>query len=896
MVLLKAAPRRAAGYALLEIGAASLRVSLPDELPELEQDQDPLNERPTKKQKIGTAGDIGAGNASTADAVSPAAAPGATAVPLQDPKTSTVAVDDELPSVHSTSRTGARVTSSTAATAPADPNEPLHCMPNLIARARAPSSTSSASSASRRIYVGDQLLNECSDYSSLHLRSPIDRGIVTDWAAQKVLVDRAISVALANRSLVPRQPLPYTAAVAAKAARNSGLPATHVSFFEIGTDLESRLLEERTVIVTEAYFNFPDAAAMTDTMLFEQYGAAAIWRTTPAQLVPFAPIFGQSSAKTKSKQSAASLHPHNTTKLSVPDCLLVVDLGHSSTHVVPLICAQAQWYAARRLDVGGKLLTNLLKETLSFRQWDVMNEAWLIQAVKEKCCFLAPTRTMLSSESDAEAQSILPSNLTIVSATSDASVARRRRTEVLRLLRSVPPRHWGYSLLLEICKLFPASNPIVQDYALPDYSEPSSNNRKKKNGASSAPNLHLLGFIRRGPNADAFETPKATLPARGRNARSFTSAPPPQAEDNLVADRTLPCERKALRQRKSGKSSHLSFFLNAVTESDDSDDAPDSDDDEDFDPSKARKHSRKGRDAGEDDIYDIDDDESASSAEDEDDHESTEDDKDPESEAQFLKMGNERFCIPEILFAPGQVGLAQAPLHETITDAIRACPEDIQGMMWSNIVLVGGGAKLPGLRKRLENELRPLAPDNVNLHFWECEEPETVAARGALSLLSSRTSSAESRFLRAHLVNRTEWLSAGAAVCRARFGGWMAMHDASAHVRKSGDSDEEDDFDEGDDEPADGPTRPKGGQPHVLLPSALSTLIAQAPPKADSTNRKGKAREKRTSDKSEQPRTKRIGRPPGSGKRQRQQQQQQQQIQVREPEQSPTVAPPPAAS
>lgn len=44
---------------------------------------------------------------------------------------------------------------------------------------------------------------------------------------------------------------------------------------------------------------------------------------------------------------------------------------------------------ARRLDIGGKLLTNLLKETLSFRQWDMMDETWLTNALKEACCFVA---------------------------------------------------------------------------------------------------------------------------------------------------------------------------------------------------------------------------------------------------------------------------------------------------------------------------------------------------------------------------------------------------------------------------------------------------------------------------------------------------------------------------
>jgi actin-related protein len=41
------------------------------------------------------------------------------------------------------------------------------------------------------------------------------------------------------------------------------------------------------------------------------------------------------------------------------------------------------------LDIGGKLLTNLLKETLSFRQWDMMDETCLVSAIKERCCFIA---------------------------------------------------------------------------------------------------------------------------------------------------------------------------------------------------------------------------------------------------------------------------------------------------------------------------------------------------------------------------------------------------------------------------------------------------------------------------------------------------------------------------
>ena len=48
-------------------------------------------------------------------------------------------------------------------------------------------------------------------------------------------------------------------------------------------------------------------------------------------------------------------------------CALVVDSGFSFTHAVPLFHGKPLSYAIRRVNVGGKLLTNLLKETVSYR-------------------------------------------------------------------------------------------------------------------------------------------------------------------------------------------------------------------------------------------------------------------------------------------------------------------------------------------------------------------------------------------------------------------------------------------------------------------------------------------------------------------------------------------------
>ena len=42
-----------------------------------------------------------------------------------------------------------------------------------------------------------------------------------------------------------------------------------------------------------------------------------------------------------------------------------------------------------RLDVGGKLLTNQMKELVSFRQWNMMDETYIMNEVKEACCYVS---------------------------------------------------------------------------------------------------------------------------------------------------------------------------------------------------------------------------------------------------------------------------------------------------------------------------------------------------------------------------------------------------------------------------------------------------------------------------------------------------------------------------
>uniref|UniRef100_A0A1I8AQ45 Actin-related protein 6 n=1 Tax=Steinernema glaseri TaxID=37863 RepID=A0A1I8AQ45_9BILA len=70
-------------------------------------------------------------------------------------------------------------------------------------------------------------------------------------------------------------------------------------------------------------------------------------------------------------------------------CSLVVDSGYSFTHVVPVLNGSILQSGVKRINVGGKQLTNQLKEWISYRQMNMLEETYLINECKEKCCFVA---------------------------------------------------------------------------------------------------------------------------------------------------------------------------------------------------------------------------------------------------------------------------------------------------------------------------------------------------------------------------------------------------------------------------------------------------------------------------------------------------------------------------
>uniref|UniRef100_A0A093VCV4 Actin-like protein ARP6 n=1 Tax=Talaromyces marneffei PM1 TaxID=1077442 RepID=A0A093VCV4_TALMA len=69
--------------------------------------------------------------------------------------------------------------------------------------------------------------------------------------------------------------------------------------------------------------------------------------------------------------------------------VVVIDSGYSHTIVTPVYKGQPLQRAIRRLDLGGKHLTNYIKEMVSMRQYNMVDETHIMNDVKEAVCYVS---------------------------------------------------------------------------------------------------------------------------------------------------------------------------------------------------------------------------------------------------------------------------------------------------------------------------------------------------------------------------------------------------------------------------------------------------------------------------------------------------------------------------
>jgi len=136
--------------------------------------------------------------------------------------------------------------------------------------------------------------------------------------------------------------------------------------------------------------------------------------------------------------------------------------------------------------------------------------------------------------------------------------------------------------------------------------------------------------------------------------------------------------------------------------------------------------------------------------------------KDIKVDEQILLMNNERITVPELLFNPSDIGIMQAGVVEAIVQAVNCCHVDMHGLLYSNILLMGGNTLFSGFKTRLETELRTLVPQDFDVNIYETDDPIRCAWRGGskFSLLPNYNK---------FVVTKAEYEESGNNICRRRF-------------------------------------------------------------------------------------------------------------------------------
>uniref|UniRef100_A0A0K0FIC1 Actin-like protein (inferred by orthology to a C. elegans protein) n=1 Tax=Strongyloides venezuelensis TaxID=75913 RepID=A0A0K0FIC1_STRVS len=120
------------------------------------------------------------------------------------------------------------------------------------------------------------------------------------------------------------------------------------------------------LVLTDPNCNIPAVKDCSYEVVYEYFGFNGLYKTSSSGLV-----------------ALDSLRRENK-KLC-----LVIDSGYSFTHILPYVDGKLVADNVVRIDVGGKLLTNQLKDWITYRQLNVLEETYIINQVKEDCCFVS---------------------------------------------------------------------------------------------------------------------------------------------------------------------------------------------------------------------------------------------------------------------------------------------------------------------------------------------------------------------------------------------------------------------------------------------------------------------------------------------------------------------------
>jgi len=91
----------------------------------------------------------------------------------------------------------------------------------------------------------------------------------------------------------------------------------------------------------------------------------------------------------------------------------------------------------------------------------------------------------------------------------------------------------------------------------------------------------------------------------------------------------------------------------------------------------------------------------------------------------------ERFRVPEVLFNPMLCGRELMGIHQATFKCVQACDVDLRRDLFKNIVLSGGTTMFEGIKERLEQEVRALAPQKIDVKVQASPHRRYIVWMGA---------------------------------------------------------------------------------------------------------------------------------------------------------------------
>ncbi|OAF70070.1 Actin-like protein ARP6 [Intoshia linei] len=165
---------------------------------------------------------------------------------------------------------------------------------------------------------------KCNDKSGLYYMVPFDRGYLVNGNVQKRIWERVFS-----------------------------------------SDVLNVDYKDTRICITEPIANFISVKCDMDEIFFEEFEFAGVFRCVT-------PFFGFIKQLCSTQNNSC----------------LIIDSGYSFTHIIPYMQGKRISDFTVRINIGGKLFTNHLKEIISYGQLNVMDETYVINQLKEDSCYV----------------------------------------------------------------------------------------------------------------------------------------------------------------------------------------------------------------------------------------------------------------------------------------------------------------------------------------------------------------------------------------------------------------------------------------------------------------------------------------------------------------------------